>query len=206
MNVKLVAGACDHPRHGTVGAKQAALFLRNRTEGLERSLQPGTCATIRRCTRVGARRSQLWGESQLRRGTCLWAKRKESAVKEAVDDIDEDMRVGLNEVANEALRAMLSEDIQKLAEFKSKVDYFGEYLVGEGEMEAAKFMLVIKGLLEHQVPEEAETLEGSYKKAFEKIGSLLEDSGWQLMLPGQEPGDMDMIDDELIPPVLRPTQ
>lgn len=139
-----------------------------------------------------------------RRGAPPFAKRKEAAVKEVADDIDEDMRVGLNEVATEAVRVMLSEDIQKLAEFKAKVDYLGEYLVGEQEMEAAKFMLVVKGLLEHQVVEEAETLKGSYKSAFEKIGSLLEDSGWQLTLPGQEPGDMEMIDDELIPPVLRP--
>jgi len=50
-------------------------------------------------------------------------------------------------MSNEAIRVMLGEDIQELMEFKDKVDTVGEYLVSEGLMDAARFMLVLKGML-----------------------------------------------------------
>eukprot|EP00271_Cylindrocystis_brebissonii_P015065 TRINITY_DN37005_c0_g1_i1.p1 TRINITY_DN37005_c0_g1~~TRINITY_DN37005_c0_g1_i1.p1 ORF type:complete len:230 (-),score=46.28 TRINITY_DN37005_c0_g1_i1:168-857(-) len=136
------------------------------------------------------------------------AKRTDAPVKdvetEKQEELDEDMRVGLNEVANEAVRVMLSEDIQQVSAFKRKVDTLGEFLVGEGQLDAARFMFVVQGMLNHALPEEVNELRGIYKAAFEKMGGLLEDSGWLLALPGQEDGAaMEMVDEELIPPVLR---
>ena len=46
---------------------------------------------------------------------------------------------------------MLSEDIQALGAFKKKAEYLMEFLAEEGQVEAAKFMFVVQGLLDHRV-------------------------------------------------------
>ena len=46
---------------------------------------------------------------------------------------------------------MLSEDIQALGRFKKKAEYLLEFLAEEGQVEAAKFMFVVQGLLDHRV-------------------------------------------------------
>eukprot|EP00850_Spirogloea_muscicola_P019296 SM000187S03913 [mRNA] locus=s187:122007:123590:- [translate_table: standard] len=120
------------------------------------------------------------------------AKRLDTADAPEAGDLDEDLRTGLNEVANEAVRVMLSEDIQMLTDFKAKVDYLGEFLVGESEVEAARFMLVIKGMLNHELLPERDLLTGPYEKAFCKIASLIEDSGWQVNRPGEEVAGLEM--------------
>eukprot|EP00850_Spirogloea_muscicola_P014971 SM000111S18794 [mRNA] locus=s111:183250:196627:+ [translate_table: standard] len=121
------------------------------------------------------------------------AKRLGAADAPETDSLDEDLRTGLNEVANEAVRVMLSDDIQMLTDFKAKVDYLGEFLVGESEVEAARFMLVIKGMLNHELLPERDLLTGPYDKAFCKIASLIDDSGWQVNRPGEEVAGLEMV-------------
>lgn len=41
-------------------------------------------------------------------------------------------------------------------------------------------MYVLYKFCNHEVPKEANNLDGLYKEAFEKIGGMLEDSGWEL--------------------------
>lgn len=44
-----------------------------------------------------------------------------------------------------------------------------------------------------QLVEEAKLLEGPYKRAFEKVGSVMEDSGWLLAPPESEAGNVEMV-------------
>jgi len=46
---------------------------------------------------------------------------------------------------------MLAEDDKMLETFKDKVDFLGEFLVQDGQLEAARFMLVLRGMLDHEV-------------------------------------------------------
>ncbi|CAI5505630.1 unnamed protein product [Closterium sp. Naga37s-1] len=170
--VALVDGARSRPWHGPVAL--------DTSPGLSRD---GNAAVQARSVRAKARRV-------------------EGNPKGDGEGLDEDVRVGLNEVSNEAVRAMLSEDIQAVSAMKRKVDEAGEYLVAEGHMDAARFMLIIKGMLEHQLLPEVEELEGPFRAAYDKMASVLDNSGWMLAPPGLE-GGPDMVDDDLLPPVLR---
>ncbi|CAI5483577.1 unnamed protein product [Closterium sp. Yama58-4] len=170
--VALVDGARSRPWHGPVAL--------DTSPGLSRD---GNAAVQARSVRARARRVEGNSEG-------------------GGDALDEDVRIGLNEVSNEAVRAMLSEDIQAVSAMKRKVDEAGEYLVAEGHMDAARFMLIVKGMLEHQLLPEVEDLEGPFRAAYDKMASVLDNSGWMLAPPGQE-GGPDMVDDELLPPVLR---
>lgn len=51
----------------------------------------------------------------------------------------------------EAVKVMLAEDDKMLETFKDKVDFLGEFLVQDGQMEAARFMLILRGMLDHEV-------------------------------------------------------
>lgn len=54
---------------------------------------------------------------------------------------------------------MLAEDDKMLETFKDKVEFLGEFLVQDGQMEAARFMLILRGMLDHEViAEHAPTL------------------------------------------------
>ncbi|GJP50131.1 hypothetical protein CLOM_g9270 [Closterium sp. NIES-68] len=170
--VALADGARSRPRHRPISL--------DATPGLSRD---GSGAVQARSVRARARRVEGAGEG-------------------GEEVLDEDVRVGLNEVSNEAVRAMLSEDIQAVGAMKRKVDEAGEYLVAEGHMDAARFMLVVKGMLEHTLVPEVDDLQGPFRTAYDKMASVLDDSGWMLAPPGQE-GGPDMVDDELLPPVLR---
>jgi hypothetical protein len=46
---------------------------------------------------------------------------------------------------------MLAEDDKMLETFKEKVDFLGEFLVQDGQTEAARFMLILRGMLDHEV-------------------------------------------------------
>jgi hypothetical protein len=97
------------------------------------------------------------------------------------------------QTSNEALKVMLSEDDKLVAAFKEKVDYLGEFLVQDGQHEAAQFMLVLRGMLDHELYPQKDDLRGLYKKAFDKIWGVLEDSGWLLTQPGAEAGEVQMV-------------
>ena len=47
-------------------------------------------------------------------------------------------------------------------------------------------MFVLYKLCNHQIPDAVESLDGLYKDAYIKIGSMLEDSGWELKREEQE--------------------
>ncbi|KAJ7567453.1 hypothetical protein O6H91_02G148300 [Diphasiastrum complanatum] len=117
------------------------------------------------------------------------------------DEMDEDLRTGLNEISTEAVKVMLSDNKRLLNPFKEKVEHVIKYLMQEGHLEAANFVAVIRGMLEHKVILEKDDLKGMYKKAFEKIWAVMEDSGWLLTLR-VETSAVEMVDEELIPPVL----
>ncbi|KAG0504136.1 hypothetical protein M758_8G070700 [Ceratodon purpureus] len=127
----------------------------------------------------------------VRRRVSSWpcgARRKESGATKTQQEVldDEDLRAGLNETVTEALKVMLAEDDKMLETFKDKVDFLGEFLVQDGQMEAARFMLILRGMLDHEVYPQYEELEEPYKKAFNTLWCLLEDSGWLLKQPGAE--------------------
>ena len=46
--------------------------------------------------------------------------------------------------------------------------------------EAREFLHVLRGLLQHRLVSEADTLAGKYRDALEKMFLHIEDSGWQL--------------------------
>lgn len=116
------------------------------------------------------------------------ARRKSSSVTKTDAEVldDEDLRAGLNETVTEALKVMLAEDDKMLEAFREKVDFLGEFLVQDGQVEAARFMLILRGMLDHEVYPQFEELQGPYKKAFNNLWCLLEDSGWLLKVPGSE--------------------
>lgn len=55
------------------------------------------------------------------------------------------------QISTEALKAMLSEDDREVAHVREKVEYLGEYLVQENQLDAARFMLILRGMLDHEV-------------------------------------------------------
>ena len=55
------------------------------------------------------------------------------------------------QTVTEALKVMLAEDDKMLETFKDKVDFLGQFLVEDGQMEAARFMLILRGMLDHEV-------------------------------------------------------
>ncbi|GBG89178.1 hypothetical protein CBR_g48886 [Chara braunii] len=136
----------------------------------------------------GAETVRRRGEQQLARAVPPSDENQGSNWEEELDE--EDLRTGLNEVSNKAIRVMLSGDIQALQEMKEEVNSIGEYLAQEKQWDAARFMLVLLGLLEKKVIDEADQLEGMYKEAFEKIGQVIDDSGWALARPDKDlPGE-----------------
>jgi len=46
---------------------------------------------------------------------------------------------------------MLAEDDKMLENFKEKVDFLGKFLVQDEQVEAARFMLILRGMLDHEV-------------------------------------------------------
>lgn len=46
---------------------------------------------------------------------------------------------------------MLAEDDKMLENFKDKVDHVGEFLVQNDQLEAARFLLILRGMLDHEV-------------------------------------------------------
>ncbi|CAM6095526.1 unnamed protein product [Calypogeia fissa] len=154
----------------------------------------------------------LWSLGDTKRGSSslvLRAKRKSRGGgdvvqqgEDAEEELDEDMQAGLNEISTEVLKAMLSEDDREVAHVREKVEYLGKYLVQENQLDAARFMLILRGMLDHEVVPQKDDLKGPYKKAFDTIAAVIEDSGWVLKHEGADVGGVEMIDDELMPPVL----
>lgn len=131
------------------------------------------------------------------------AKRKTSKLEEVKENlsIDEDVLPVLNQISNEAVKAMVMPNEKAVNELKEKVRYLERSLVQEGKTDAARFMLIIGGMLDHMVPAEKDELDHAYKAAFIKIWNIVEDSGWPLKFENEEISQ-EMVDDDLIPPVV----
>lgn len=132
------------------------------------------------------------------------AKRKTSKLEEVKESlsIDEDLLPVLNQISNEAVKAMVMPKEKEVNELKEKVCYLERSLVQEGKTDAARFMLIIGGMLDHTVPAEKDELNHVYKAAFIKIWNIVEDSGWPLKFENEETLQ-EMVDDDLIPPVVQ---
>lgn len=132
------------------------------------------------------------------------AKRKTSKLEEVKENLstDEDLLPVLNQISNEAVKAMVMPNEKAVKELKEKVCYLERSLVQEGKTDAARFMLIIGGMLDHTVPAENDKLNHVYKAAFIKIWNIVEDSGWPLKLENQETLQ-EMVDDDLVPPVVQ---
>lgn len=116
------------------------------------------------------------------------AKRKTSKLEEVKENlsIDEDVLPILNQISNEAVKAMVMPNEKAVNELKEKVRYLERSLVQEGKTDAARFMLIIGGMLDHMVPAEKDELDHAYKAAFIKIWNIVEDSGWPLKFENEE--------------------
>eukprot|EP00245_Coleochaete_scutata_P003669 TRINITY_DN1547_c0_g1_i1.p1 TRINITY_DN1547_c0_g1~~TRINITY_DN1547_c0_g1_i1.p1 ORF type:complete len:226 (+),score=52.25 TRINITY_DN1547_c0_g1_i1:34-678(+) len=116
---------------------------------------------------------------------------------------EEDILVGLNETANEALRVMLGGKDSEVVALMEKMEYIREFLEQEKQTDAERFVRIVLAMLDHKILLEADDLRGVHKKAFDRMCHLLEDSGWKLKVPGEgeEEGE-DMVDEEeMMPPV-----
>ncbi|KAH7291611.1 hypothetical protein KP509_29G024400 [Ceratopteris richardii] len=135
------------------------------------------------------------------------AKRKSTLLPNLSQDekqeqvLDEDFRNSINELSTEAVKAMLSEKMERMENLQEKLFELEIYFEKENEKDALLFVLVIRDMLDHKISAEAKNLKGIYLRAFQKICNMVEDSGWKLK-GSSEGSELGMIDDDLIPPTL----
>ncbi|KAK9842981.1 hypothetical protein WJX74_005274 [Apatococcus lobatus] len=110
-----------------------------------------------------------------------------------------DLQGKLNELCNQGVRIMLGGDLNALGGFKDKLFEYGAVFTEADNKEATMFCYVLFRLAEHQVALAAEELTGNYKEAYEKMFGMLEDSGWQLKMEGDEEAS-DLLEEELLQP------
>ena len=84
-----------------------------------------------------------------------------------------------NVLCNRVLRAILGEDGGEVGALVWELD--GQLDDDQAaDPEARQFLHVLRGLLQHRLGSEADTLAGGYRDALEKMFVHIEDSGWQL--------------------------
>ena len=84
-----------------------------------------------------------------------------------------------NVLCNRVLRAILGEDGGEVGALVWELD--GQLDDDQAaDPEARQFLHVLRGLLQHRLVSEADTLAGKYRDALEKMFLHIEDSGWQL--------------------------
>ena len=84
-----------------------------------------------------------------------------------------------NVLCNRVLRAILGEDGGEVGALVWELD--GQLDDDQAaDPEARQFLHVLRGLLQHRLVSEADTLAGGYRDALEKMFVHIEDSGWQL--------------------------
>ena len=99
----------------------------------------------------------------------------------------------VNGFCNDMVRAILAGDEYKLKQVQYKVEDNHARLCGYDE-ETGKlgspqmwlFLSSILKLMEHDLHEDADNLEGDYLESYMKILGLIEDSGWQLTEPVEQ--------------------
>eukprot|EP00210_Caulerpa_lentillifera_P003162 g3021.t1 len=102
------------------------------------------------------------------------------------DESDPALVEALNEVSSMTLAALLKEDEEEIITIQDELYRLGEFFSKQGNKEAALFMFVLYKMSNHQIPKVVKALSGIYLTAYQKIGGLLEDSGWELKMEDSE--------------------
>ncbi|GMH39733.1 hypothetical protein BSKO_07631 [Bryopsis sp. KO-2023] len=102
------------------------------------------------------------------------------------DDDTEIDDESLNEICTTALRAMLKEDETAVEAVKNELYEMGAFYSQRENMNGALFVLSLVKLMEHEISQAVDRLEGKEKDAYFKLFALLEDSGWKLKREGEE--------------------
>ncbi|KAI5078678.1 hypothetical protein GOP47_0006349 [Adiantum capillus-veneris] len=149
--------------------------------------------------------TSLTSKRSLQASPRTFAKRKptSSSPPPQLDEpvLDEDLKNSINELSTQAVKIMLSDNMRGMGDLRDKLFDLEIYFEKENEEDALLFVLSIRDMLDHKILPEAKQLKGIYMKAFQKIFSMVEDSGWRLKGNDDE-SEVRMIDDDLIPPTL----
>ncbi|KAK9856102.1 hypothetical protein WJX84_006582 [Apatococcus fuscideae] len=126
-----------------------------------------------------------------------WAALAEGEVEDLEAKGLPDLQGKLNQLCNKGVRIMLGGDLNALGGFKDQLFEYGAVFTKAENKEATMFCYVLFRLAEHQVALAAKDLTGNYKEAYEKMFGMLEDSGWQLKMEGDD-AEPDLLDEELM--------
>ncbi|MCO5596347.1 hypothetical protein L7F22_050408 [Adiantum nelumboides] len=108
--------------------------------------------------------------------------------------LDEDLKNSINELSTQAVKAMLSDNMKRMDDLRDKLFDLEIYFEKENEEDALLFVLAIREMLDHKILPEAKHLKGAYMKAFQKVFSMVEDSGWHLKGNDDE-SDVQMVEE-----------
>eukprot|EP00238_Polyblepharides_amylifera_P009842 CAMPEP_0196584790 /NCGR_PEP_ID=MMETSP1081-20130531/48483_1 /TAXON_ID=36882 /ORGANISM="Pyramimonas amylifera, Strain CCMP720" /LENGTH=139 /DNA_ID=CAMNT_0041906133 /DNA_START=326 /DNA_END=745 /DNA_ORIENTATION=+ len=100
--------------------------------------------------------------------------------QDAASEDSPEWKLAINQLANRCLRVMLSENLMQVYKQQAEVDEVGKLLVGSGKRQSILFCYVLRRMLDHEVPEEADSLKGEFRVGFEKLYGVVEESGWTL--------------------------
>lgn len=90
---------------------------------------------------------------------------------------------------------MLREETGRLLDYRDELSRFGQYFSERNNVAGATFIYVLYKMTEHILPKQMVNLEGIYLEAFEKMFSMLEDSGWQLSPEPEEGQEVELIEE-----------
>jgi len=87
----------------------------------------------------------------------------------------------INEVANRAMRAMVTEDEKLGVAARKELAEIMDFLEKTELKDTTRFFEVLQLMTKHMIPPKDDLkLEGQYLAAIEKIFGVIEDSGWEL--------------------------
>ncbi|GAB4816886.1 hypothetical protein N2152v2_003932 [Parachlorella kessleri] len=99
---------------------------------------------------------------------------------------DPDLADAINEACDKCLRAMLGGHQAAARQLADELSDQQAYLLTEREEEAARFLGVLVGLLNHRVPQAAAELTGTYGQAINRLFNQLQGCDWRLVEEGKE--------------------
>ncbi|KAK9906463.1 hypothetical protein WJX75_002218 [Coccomyxa subellipsoidea] len=111
------------------------------------------------------------------------------------DEKDPELQESINEVCNKGLRYMLRGETNRLMDYRDELSRFGQYFSERNNVAGATFIYVLYKMTEHILPKQMVNLEGIYLVAFEKMFSMLEDSGWQLSSEPEEGEELELVEE-----------
>lgn len=90
---------------------------------------------------------------------------------------------------------MLRGETNRLMDYRDELSRFGQYFSERNNVAGATFIYVLYKMTEHILPKQMVNLEGIYLVAFEKMFSMLEDSGWQLSSEPEEGEELELVEE-----------